>query len=245
MATSIQSRILEDSPLYAALNERKFSDARECLNNEDINTQYEKGKTLLHWAAENNRIQVTEFLLENRANTETRDDLGRTPLHVSVGSVNVVVSYLLSKRANVNAQTPEKKLTALHLAVLRKSEELMGILLDAGAEILPSSAGMTPLHYAVSAEMTPLTSAANLAEKINIVGRLLVAGADVNAQTKKDKLTALHEAVESDAIEITKLLIRWKANPYLKNSKNNSPVELAHQENKTELLTILMGSDLE
>ena len=108
-----------------------------------------------------------------------------------------VVTYLLSKGANVNFAAPGLGFTALTGAVAGGHAQAVRLLIEAGADVN---------HRYEDAQFTPLITAA--AEGgIAIVTMLLDAGADANARTTDGK-TPLSMAVRKGDADVADLLRR-------------------------------------
>ena len=54
----------------------------------DINAKDEMGKTVLHAACREERLEVIQFLVEKGAALNTMDKHGRTPLHMAAAMDN-------------------------------------------------------------------------------------------------------------------------------------------------------------
>lgn len=81
------------------------------------------GLTPLHFAVQNSKVDIVNYLIENGANINAKTSNGQTPLHLSVAggfykSQNLdktdVVKLLLEKGATINEQDNNGD-TALHL----------------------------------------------------------------------------------------------------------------------------------
>lgn len=126
-------------------------------------------------------VKEIEELLDNGADIERIDNLGRTPLHQATLLINTEVVRLLVKRgANVNAKT-FGGVTPLHNAVQRNQIDSVKILLEAGADVNSTTFydNRTPLHIAY-----------NLG-RIEIVELLLAAKADINIKDSNGKIPLL------------------------------------------------------
>lgn len=111
-------------------------------------------QTPLHFAAREANVSAAQFLLSSRADVNTRDKWGRTPLFAAIYEEPLVmdrvpiVTLLLENGADVNAQD-EAGDTPLHMAALGETE-VVGVLLKHGADVnAVNAAGETPLHKAV------------------------------------------------------------------------------------------------
>lgn len=132
----------------------------------------------LHCAIWNHRYNIVELLLENGAEMNKEDEDGTLPLMTAAqggalinnlddGSVTHedlhahedlkkqvticknIITLLVNKGADINAQSSRTGETALHCAVAWKLKELVKTLCDLGADVtIRSDEGKTPLHYA-------------------------------------------------------------------------------------------------
>ncbi|MCX7897240.1 MAG: ankyrin repeat domain-containing protein [Rhodocyclaceae bacterium] len=112
----------------------------------DANTTDPQGSTLLHWAARHGNLELTRFLLAQRANPNRRNRFGDTPLMLAAlaGQLDVV-RLLLDHRAKVDLGG----WNALHYAAFNGHAEILPWLLAAGAEIdKPAPNGETALMLA-------------------------------------------------------------------------------------------------
>lgn len=109
----------------------------------------EKGRTPLHWAAGQDRKDVADFLLANRAEVDAKA-IGRlTPLHyAALNGHTGVAGLLLARGADVNARAEDDK-RPLHLAAGGGYKEVAELLLVNRAELNATALqGVTPLHMA-------------------------------------------------------------------------------------------------
>jgi ankyrin repeat protein len=151
-----------------------------------------------------------------------------------------VVAALIATGANVNAQQPHTRETALHIAATQQKWEVMSDLIAAGADVnLANHEGITPLmeaarknntricdlllehgaHHAVqnTKGMTALHIAASLAHEEACLA-LVKGGADINVPGKAGK-RPLHSAAEGATPEFCMALIRMGADPFAVNNK--------------------------
>jgi len=120
------------------------------------------GTTPLHLAAEFNRSNVVESLIERGANLEAIDSRGFTPLHAAVfyDSTNTIV-LLLKHRFLKHSANPDARTVS--------SSAQLGIMPMQMRSLWYRYAGNTPLHFAASCART------------NTINLLLQAGASINA----------------------------------------------------------------
>ena len=118
----------------------------------------------------------------------------------------------------------------------RKQRKAIEMLLKAGADIHETEKnGVTPLHFAVRFR-SPAT-----------VEALLTHGANANQACRRSGSTPLHRAVTStgapqtarkqdEAKQIIRLLLRFGANPSIKNKKGKIPADYVRDEAILKLL---------
>jgi ankyrin repeat protein len=161
--------------------EVEFEQARQPdLTLDDIKNA--KGETALHAAADADRGDVVDLLVNRGASLEARDIKGATPLHHAVerGSLDAMVA-LADRGADVNAVN-EKGMTPLHYAASKGDAETMRELIDRGANVnAQDKDGRTPLHYVAKCAQT--------SDQIEAcVNALYEAGADLTIEDSKSGL---------------------------------------------------------
>lgn len=118
--------------------------------------------------------------------------------------------------------------TALHLAAAGYRVEIVRLLLAFGAD---PNASMNhrhsrPLHYAADGYI--IGPAWDSERQVRTIERLLVAGADVNAQDKNGA-AALHRAVRTRCAAAVRVLLKAGGDPTLKNKPGSTAFHLAVQ----------------
>jgi ankyrin repeat protein len=168
----------------------------------------EGGYTPLVAAASANDLEMVRLFVEKGVDVNAESRRGDTALHFAAGAGNLaMVKLLLTKGANVNAATQESiqvrkgpiglnHLTALIYAAPYGTPELVGTLIDAGAQVNAKDIrDMTPLMLAVSSET----------QSPEVVRLLLAKGADVKAKSVLGE-TSLDWAKKFGNPEVIRLL---------------------------------------
>ncbi|KAF7269227.1 uncharacterized protein LOC143202749 isoform X2 [Rhynchophorus ferrugineus] len=143
----------------------------------NINATDMDDRTPLNWAVRKSDPEAVKILCEAGCfvNSEERGEITALELAVSNGREDIF-KMLLARGARI---LPSRYL--LHKAVIQHNLDMIIALLEAGAPInAPNKNGYTPVMVACSRK-NPL-----------ILKYLILAGADVNIQSRVDGLTALH-----------------------------------------------------
>lgn len=182
--------------------------------NQDAQT---RGLPALHWAALNGNQANVDFLLENGADIEAKDDKGQTPLHLAAqeklkpltydGEVIqqknlVIIKYLVKNRqAKIDAQDKEGK-TPLAIAIECQNLEATQLLLDLSAnKEITDKLGRTPLAIAccclnLDAIKALLSRGANR-DAIDKDGKTLLALIDEHGDWFPDKKSKAKELLQA------------------------------------------------
>ena len=178
-----------------------------------------------------------------------------------------MVRLLLDKGADVNAQGPTTKVTALHIAMSKDYKDIALLLLDRGADFtMKDNLEKTPIvyvrqrigepqRYAPTPEMiklvdevektaggTPLHWAAYRGNR-GTVSALLKKGIDVNIKsTTRETFTPLHIAVRKGNKKVAALLIAQKANVNEKDKFNDTPLHYATETGQKDMAKMLLDN---
>lgn len=140
----------------------------------DVNAPQVDGTTALHWAVEENDLELTELLIRAGARVSATNQAGATPLLLATVNGNAaIVERLIMAGADPNAPLTKFGDTAIMMASRTGKVEAVQVLLDHGAQVdaKESWGGTTALMWAVS-------------ERHSDVAKLLIGrGADVNAKS--------------------------------------------------------------
>jgi len=148
------------SPIYNAIGVGNQLEVVKLLleNGVNINPTYKgfMGESTLGAAVYNKNIEQVEFLLQNGADVNLKDDFGNSPLHYSVESDEKIeiTKLLLSYEADINIQDMFDN-TPLHEASTEENAiETMKLLLDRGADTdIRNHSKETPLESAERLKM--------------------------------------------------------------------------------------------
>jgi ankyrin repeat protein len=162
--------ILGRTPLHAACHKMSLKTVETFLKfGADVSRMTVFGSRPLHYAAARGSIGICGALLAtHEIDTDALDKHGRTALMYAIRKEHVNVVKLLVSENLENHADPNKYGTGcrppLIDAILQGNEEIVRLLLDAGADPVTEFYGYNAFHFATSAEN--LQMMALLAEKI-------------------------------------------------------------------------------
>ena len=223
----------------------------------DVNYTVPTGESVLEIAVIGGKNQVADVLLANGANVNSADKMGATPLHLAAqaGSVELV-KKLLAKGADPNARTskvaPEAKgaaagpfrappgeLTPLHLAAKANHEDVMRLLVAAGANPKLKAQGGTTL----------LMSAAGSGH-VAVVKYAYELDPDINAVTSTgDNVVhasvtgTIRNSTQAEIAKVVQFLADKGADLDMKDDRGRTPIAIADilpLDTVVELLTQLI-----
>jgi cytohesin len=130
----------------------------------DPNAQDSYGNTPLYFAVRQGHTEVAELLLAAGADPNIQDEEGNTPLHCAARRHGVAYP---ERGAPKQAPRGEERVTPAQPARIRDGFELVGLLLDSGADpTIRNGHGQTPMDLAVSSRVEAvLKEAASDGEK--------------------------------------------------------------------------------
>ena len=180
---------------------------------------------LIGAAAKSGDLELTKKVL-SVVEIDSDDDLDLALVEASHAGSTDIVSLLLDKGADVNAQDADGY-TALSIASRNGHTEVVKLLLDKGADVNVQDAdGDTALIWASRNGHT------------EVVKLLLDKGADINAKDKYGD-TALILASRKGHTEIVKVLLNAGADINAKYNAGNTALILASEKGHTEIVELL------
>jgi ankyrin repeat protein len=231
-----------DKALFEAVINGNFEKVQNELGNGAfVNATDKCQNTPLHRATKNGHREIAALLLEHGANTEAVDCNKLTPLLVS--DDEDIIRLLVEKGANINA-TDYRGETIMHICTsTARTDGLLQFLLQHGASLDSiDNNGWTPLTTAINSDdidtvrfLLDHGASLNIGNsplmevicnddseyREDMVTLLLDHGADVNGTDSRGD-TALHEAIYSCPLYISKLLVNRGADVNAKNNKGES-----------------------
>ena len=173
----------------------------------DVNCRQDDLLTPLHLAAHCCELEVARVLIEHKADVDSQDNEGETPLHLLLGNTDRddddildLARLLLEHTSDVNIRTTDEW-TLLHVAAFYGRLEIVRMLLDLDANPNAETKGSeTPLGLVLRGRF-------NSQERGASITRLLLGrGVDVNASAK-GLATPLHSAAFNGKLEIARILL--------------------------------------
>lgn len=216
----------------------------------DVNVPSALGNTALILAARPaNSDRTVAFLLSHGAEVGATNHWGATALMAAVAGEDAAsVRRLLRRGVDVNAvTTPDDPgfifgggRSALMWAAYRGHTNILGQLLESGADVNRESYLGTPLSQAAWADRT------------EAAGLLLKHGAEVDRKSAGDSFAALHWAASTESGDpaLVKLLLGHGANPNIEGGENldafmdipQTPLMLAKRRGDSSVLATLVRS---
>ena len=200
-----------------------------------IDQQNNVGETALMVACITGEKEAVNILLKAGANPSITDQEGRTALIYAIQNKQpetAIIARLLRTdlKSTIN-QSDEKKVTPLLYAAKHGNDEIVTMLLQAGADIHAKSiSNMGILMYAAQNSKPGV-------EKI--IRTLIQAGAHIDAQNVGGQ-TALFYAVDCENRMALKELLAAKADPYLTGDDSPAPLLYALQKENKKIMKEFM-----
>ncbi|XP_028131929.1 uncharacterized protein LOC114327487 [Diabrotica virgifera virgifera] len=201
-----------------------------------INDTDKQGYTPLHYAAWRGRLEVTQLLVDRKANINAADTstAGKKPIHVAAENNNEnIIGFLLSKGVSIDDADKNGR-TPLHYAAEFDQFEVAKFLIEKGADINAadtSTTGEKPIHVAAENNSK------------NIIEFLISKGVSVN-DTDKDGRTPLYWASWNGHVDVVKYLIGKGADINAKDKDGRKPLDVAKDKEQGDIVTYLQQTQL-
>jgi ankyrin repeat protein len=177
------------------------------------------GLSILYYPIRYDYPDIFNILLEENKNNvgvsliDLRDNYGMVPLHYAIRYRNLhALTKLLANNADPNYKNKEQY-NALHLAVIKRDVEMVTILVKYIKNInAKTNGGDTALHQACNFQL------------YEIAKILLDNNADPNMLEFEHDFTPIFYTVALNNIEMTRLLIKYKANPNHQDYQGNTVI---------------------
>ncbi len=177
---------------------------------------------------------IIEVLIILGIDVNIKDIYGNTPLCVAAhnGHLNIV-QFLVDKGADINIKS-NQGFTPLYVAAHNGHLNIVQFLVDKGANInIKSNKGSTPLFVAAHNG------------HLNIVQFLVDNDADINIRTPDDR-TPLYVAAHNGHLNIVQFLVdRGAITTFINNTNGKTALDIAREQNHTDIIRLLEHKDRE
>lgn len=208
--------------------QRKTKKPRQNLIGSEIVAKLAEANKALLEAAEAGDTEKAFQALADKADVNTRDVDGGTPLCIAAANGHEALAILLlEKGATIGARAGHGE-TPLHMAVRHGNAAVISLLLENGNIEAADEDGRTPLHIA-----------ANEGREI-IVRLLLDRGANIEATSKDESLTPLHVATWRGVEAVVRLLLDRNANIETWAYEGSTPLNSAFELGKDAVARLLI-----
>lgn len=181
-------------------------------------------------------IEMVEFLIYKGADVNTINAIDMSPLNIAImHGFNTIAKILINAGADISLHDGTGY-APLHCASKYGNTEIVRELLERGANIdQKTNYGYTALHIATihnnpdGADIL-LNSNANIDERMN----------DIHRQT------SLHRAINDGHYNIINVLLKYKANVNIADSRGNTALHRAYMKKQPEIIDLIIraGGDL-
>ncbi|XP_018574567.1 ankyrin-3-like [Anoplophora glabripennis] len=200
----------------------------------DINILDFKNHTPLHIAVSQDSLNIVEFLLQNGAHADFKDEHGcSTALHFAALRCGLeTFKFFLEREPGFNI-TGSDGTTVLLLAAERDLLDIFRFIIERGADINGTQEGRTALHVAAKGY------------KVENVEFLVEAGMDVNARDKQGR-TPLHFAAGHGWAPVVKFFIGRVEDVNVRDSQGRTPIHSATLRDRLDAVKDLVeaGADV-
>ncbi|KKK23411.1 ankyrin repeat protein, partial [Aspergillus ochraceoroseus] len=213
----------------AAISGREFVFQAGLAANVDISRADVYGRIPLHYACIHGRVEMVQQLLA--ANPDTVDIMDHdnfTPLiHSIVKNQLACAEQLLCNNARIDPAS-ESDHIPLNLACQHGSLQIVRMLLERGAKLLPDAEGLYPQHMVARASQSP-----------EIILLLKQHGADLNQKDKLYQWTPLFHAASEGCVDCLRTLLELGVDASAVDEKNLAAMYYAAWEGHLECMLLL------
>ncbi|TGM09707.1 ankyrin repeat domain-containing protein [Leptospira barantonii] len=246
-----------NTPLTKAVSTGNLEIVEMVFENEnstpDLEERNGEGYSPLLLAVDLGHLSIVEYLLEQDADFLKKNSEGRTILHLTALHNDYEILDLFLEKEETKSILENRDAdgnTALLLAASHDGVECLEKLLNIGADFLKVNAsGKTGLE---EAERQKYHHVSKILKKVlterffeaakhgedDLCKTVLRLGISPNAIDAEGN-TPLHIAVVHDRISTATLLLSLNASQFLKNLEGKSPLDIAKEETKEELILLL------
>lgn len=252
--------------IFEFINKQEFDKLKDyILKNKDIDYDIKdkSNNYLIHYLVLNNQLEIIELLLEYNIRLDMLDIDGRTILYIPIKFnyyklVKLIVEYN-KKIIGISILDIQDNLgyTALTYAILSNNLDIIEILFKNGASI-----NIKDLEFALSNNKTDIliflinhnidiNLVTNTNESFfqlaiyyqnkNIINILLTKDININNQESEYGLTALHQSIISNDLELTKKLLAHNTDVNLQDYYGNTALFYAIIENNIDIILLLIA----
>jgi ankyrin repeat protein len=207
----------------------------------DINKKDSNGNTLLFYTILKEDIETIEYLINNGANVNYKNNKGKSPLGLAISKGYKYLNALLSNNNNLSVNMPNviednpyATIIRLNGYSLKEKEDIIQKLINNGYHInTMDKCKKTPLVYAVQYHLS------------SIVRLLVENGADINFFIKETNQTLLMYCIERGDIESFKYLIECNADINYQTDDGHTPITWCIKNGNPDALKYLIESGAE
>jgi len=250
---------------YAAINGSRSITLLLLKRGADVNSKDKNYLTPLHYAALKRHTDIAIILSAWKADLHAETKGRLTPLHLVTTEDELhFLKALACNGGNIPIPVVNKQRDyPIHTSATYGNENILQWIIDNGMSVnISNAAGYTPLlnvarvgnsalarkllvrgadvNVKVSREDTRTSlHAACLSGNVDVARLLLENGADPNSCTSTDKRTPLHWAAQLGHLEMTKLLVSFKANISARDKFGFTPRHLAVEKRHDKIMEFL------
>lgn len=199
-----------------------------------INGRNGNRETAVLLAVKNRHVDITQILVDAKANLDLTDNHGNSPLSQAVSAHDpdslTIINMLVNAGANAHA-IDVFDYTPFLCAALNPNNKALRALLQAGVDpIAQNQSTQNPLSHAFRKGCT------------DIIEILIKAGFNINSRNSLGN-TALHLAVYNWNLMLVKKLIYLGADTSIENADRQTALDIARKMGNPEIIALLSNND--